>query len=233
MKKTIITLAIVLLAVTAQAQLKIHSSGHVSLGCLTTASGAQIQPNGYVYFKPQYTSPYTWAQGAISQEAHQKQWVVFNNYDQNNLNKHMFYVYGCGNVHATGYYTISSSSGSHRETPEPIQGERALEAILGLKGYYLSEDKPSQETIENSEYIQEEAKPGMIGDLEKRTIGFMAQNVEDAIPDAVRTDPDARLCIDYQSIVAMLTEAVKQQQQEIELLRKTLEENGLLEPEKR
>ncbi len=30
----------------------------------------------------------------------------------------------------------------------------------------------------------------------------------------------------------MLVEAVKQQQAEIELLRKTLEENGLLEPEK-
>ena len=69
--------------------------------------------------------------------------------------------------------------------------------------------------------------------MEKRTVGFMAQNVEDAIPDAVRTDPEARLCISYQSIVAMLTEAVKQQQQEIQLLRKTLEDNGLLEPEKR
>lgn len=232
MKKALFTLAIVLLALTAQAQFKIHSNGHVSLGCLTTSYGAQVQPNGYVYFKPQYTGSYTWAEGAFTRDAHQKQWVVINNYDQNNLSKHMFYVYGNGYAHATGYYTISTLSGSRRDTPEPIQGEQALQAILSLKGFYFSEDKPSQEDIESSEYVQEEAKIGMIGDLEKRAVGFMAQNVEESIPEAVRTDPEARLCINYQTIVTMLTEAVKQQQQEIELLRKALEDNGLLEPEK-
>lgn len=234
MKKALFTLIMVLLAVAAHAQLKIRSNGHVSLGCLTTTYGAQVKPNGYVYFKPKYDSSYTWGEGAISREAHQKQWVVLNDYDQDSLNKHMFYVYGYGGVHAAAYYTFNTPpNNSHRDAPESINGEDALSSILGLQGFYFTEDMPSQEDIENSEFVQEDAKTGMINDIEKRSIGFMAENVEEVIPDAVRTDPEARLCINYQSIVTILTEAVKQQQQEIQLLRKTLEENGLLEPEKR
>jgi len=63
-------------------------------------------------------------------------------------------------------------------------------------------------------------------------VGLSGENLAGVFPDAVRTDPEARLCIDYNAVVTMLVEAVKQQQAEIELLRKTLEENGLLEPEK-
>lgn len=44
MKKSLLTLAIVLLAVAAQAQIKVHSNGQVSLGTLTTNYGVQIHP---------------------------------------------------------------------------------------------------------------------------------------------------------------------------------------------
>lgn len=72
----------------------------------------------------------------------------------------------------------------------------------------------------------------MINDLGKRTVGLSAENLEEVFPDAVRTDPQARLFINYNAVVAMLTQAVKEQQAQIELLRKTLEENGLMEPDK-
>ena len=51
MKKTLFTLAIVLLAVAAQAQIKVHDNGHVSLGCLTHAFGVQVQPK-WLYLLP-------------------------------------------------------------------------------------------------------------------------------------------------------------------------------------
>ena len=72
----------------------------------------------------------------------------------------------------------------------------------------------------------------IVNDLEKKTVALSAENLAEVFPDAVRTDPDNRLGINYNAIITMLTEAVKQQQTEIQLLRKTLEENGLLEPEK-
>ena len=85
----------------------------------------------------------------------------------------------------------------------------------------------------SSEHIDENAVLGMIDDLEKSNVRLKAETLVEVFPDAVRTDPEARLCVDYNAVVTMLVEAVKQQQSEIDLLRKTLEENGLLEPEKK
>ena len=78
-----------------------------------------------------------------------------------------------------------------------------------------------------SEYIQEEAKDAMIRDLGKRNIGLDVSLLGEVVPDAVRTDTEARLCINYNAVITLLVEAVKQQQEEIKLLQKTLEENGL------
>lgn len=111
---------------------------------------------------------------------------------------------------------------------DPIDKEEALASILQLQGYYYEENATlSPEEIMESEFILEEAKNAMVRDLEKRNIGLDASLVGEALPDAVRTDTEARLCIDYNAVITMLVEAVKQQQEEIKLLQKTLEENGL------
>lgn len=68
----------------------------------------------------------------------------------------------------------------------------------------------------------------MMSDLGKKSVGLSGENVAEALPEAVRTDPEARLCIDFQAVVSMLIEAVKEQQSEIETLRNLLEENGLM-----
>ena len=67
----------------------------------------------------------------------------------------------------------------------------------------------------------------MIRDLGKRNIGLDVSLLGEVVPDAVRTDTEARLCINYNAVITLLVEAVKQQQEEIKLLQKTLEENGL------
>ena len=79
-----------------------------------------------------------------------------------------------------------------------------------------------------NEYINEEAVEGMMLDLGKKGIGLSGDNLAEVLPEAVRTDPEARLCINYQAIVTMLIEAVKEQQNEIERLQQILEENGLM-----
>lgn len=66
----------------------------------------------------------------------------------------------------------------------------------------------------------------MYADFGKRTAALLDDNLEEVFPEAVRTDPKNRLCIDYQSVVTMLVEAVKEQQREIEELRTALGQMG-------
>lgn len=237
MKKTLFTLAIVLLALAAQAQIKVHDDNWVSIGCLNGDFGLQVTPTNYLYLRTQDSTDYSRANLSMGNAVHQEHWIVQNKYhtDCDCNGKFMFYVYGNGTTFSTRYYTISCSDSccyaSHNV--EPVGGDNALSTILGLTAnYYEEEPSITPDEIESNENIDREAVAGMIEDLEKRTVGLSVESLVESFPDAIRTDSQARFCIDYNAVVAMLTQAVKQQQEEIELLRKTLEENGLLEPNK-
>lgn len=236
MKKALFTFAIVLLAVAAQAQLKIHDDNWVSIGCLNGNFGLQVTPNGYTYMRTQSNKEYGWANLSMANTIHQIHWIVQNQYRTDTLcnGKFMFYVYGNGSAFATGYYTANCPHNCvYLDDAESVDSDVALSTILGITANYY-EENPSitPEEIENNEYIDKEAVDGMIGDLGKRTVGLSAENLAEVFPDAIRTNPQATLCINYNAVVAMLTQAVKEQQAQIELLRKILEENGLMEPEK-
>lgn len=232
MKKALFTLAILLLAVAAQAQIKVHDDNWVSIGCLNGDFGLQVTPSGLTYFRTQIHTDYSWANLSMANKSTQRHWIVQNQYDPENLGDHLFYVSGDGHVHSVSTL-ITEIRGVSKSNVEPISGGDALATILEINGYFYETDPlVTPEDIESSEYVDEEAVSGMIEDLGKRSVGLSGENLAGVFPDAVRTDPEARLCIDYNAVVTMLVEAVKQQQAEIELLRKTLEENGLLEPEK-
>lgn len=74
MKKVFFTFAMVLLAVAAQAQLKIHDDGHISLGSLTKNYGLQVRSDGYIYFQSQYSGAGSWATLSLSNNSYQKHW---------------------------------------------------------------------------------------------------------------------------------------------------------------
>ena len=80
--------------------------------------------------------------------------------------------------------------------------------------------------MEGNEFVDPEAVEAMYADFGKRSAALSGSNLEEVFPEAVRTDPNNRLCIDYQSVVTMLVEAVKHQQREIEELRGALERMG-------
>lgn len=63
-------------------------------------------------------------------------------------------------------------------------------------------------------------------------MGFSAQEIEKILPEAVMTDSDGLKYVNYEILTTFLVEGFKEQQKEIELLRKTLEEHGLLKPYK-
>lgn len=232
MKKTLFTLAIVLISIAAQAQIKVYDDNWVSIGCLNHQYGIQVTPIGYTYFRAQDSINYSWATLSIANSFHQKHWIVENQYILDSLGKHMFYVLGNGHVYSKGCYIIPKYKDKRtqkRDELEPIDSRLALTTILGINGYYFEEDSQiTPEDIESNEYIDEEAVEGMLSDLGKREIGLSGDNLAEVLPEAVRTDPEARLCINYHAVVTMLIEAVKEQQNEIERLQHILEENGLM-----
>lgn len=92
MKKVLITIAILLLALMGQAQIKVHDNGHVSLGCLTQAFGVQVLPSGYTYFRTQINDDYSWANLSMANKSTQKHWIVENQYNPKQKGKKQFYV---------------------------------------------------------------------------------------------------------------------------------------------
>ncbi len=54
-------------------------------------------------------------------------------------------------------------------------------------------------------------------------VGFIAQEVERVIPEVVRTDTEGHKSVAYANVTALLIEAVKAQQAEIEKLRAQFE----------
>lgn len=246
MKKLIISLVIVLLAMKAQAQIKMHSNGLITFQttAFSSSQGVTIGPapdwqtnfNGNVYFNQRAffnknASNYEWMNSAYATNPYATTWIVA----YPNWSTLTFYVYARGDAYAKNHYTIigrESDERSNREGVEAIDGQEALEIVTGLNGYYRAPEEQEIPDLENNEFVDPEAVEAMYADFEKRSVGLMGSNVNEMFPEAVRTDPQNRLCIDYQSVVTMLVEAVKEQQRTIEAMRTVLEENGLMEPKK-
>lgn len=235
MKKALITFSFVLFAMVAQAQIKMHSSGRISFQSLidSPAYGVTINPapswetnfNGDVFFRQEgifikNVNSYGWMNSAKANGNYALTWIVTP--DWNTLN---FYVRGDGIAYATNHYTIINNSG-HAKGMEAIDGEEAISILSGLNGYYFKPEEQEIPDLENNENVDPEAVEAMYADFEKRTAALSGSNLEEVFPEAVRTDPKNRLCIDYQSVVTMLVEAVKEQQREIEELRTALEKVG-------
>lgn len=205
MKRSFFTLAIVLLAVAAQAQIKVHDNGHVSLGCLTHAFGVQVQPSGYTYFRTQDNTSWSWATLSHANDSVQKHWIV--SFPKRNPN-HTFFVTGEGSVYRNGALTLADP-GLNSYNDRISDAGLILDNITGY--YYTRNDEGDKGKREDA----------------RRRIGVSAEEVKEVLPEAVEADEDGFLYVNYDALTVFLIEAVKEQRQEIIELRKTLEENGL------
>jgi trimeric autotransporter adhesin len=82
--------------------------------------------------------------------------------------------------------------------------ENALSKISGLKGVYFD--------WRHDEFLERNFK-------KTRDIGFIAQSVQDVLPELVSADQDGFLFLDYEKITAVLTTAIQEQQAQIEELK--------------
>ena len=122
------------------------------------------------------------------------------------LNKKLLLA-NCGNVakridRADG---LPSSDKKLKTNITPI--ENALDKVLSLEGVEF-------------DFI-EGAKTGYLG---VHQIGLIAQDVKKVIPEVVGKNTDGNLGLSYQHLVPLLIEAIKEQQKEIEELKKIIKE---------
>ena len=232
MKKLFLTLVIVLLAVSAQAQLKLHQNGQVSLGSLSSSleSGVQFLPT-CSYFNSSVSQSWSWVSLSQPKHAKAKSWIVV----YPNSDRHVFSVTGEGSVYYGCLLLNKSQDGSLNEErdghSEKIDAEQAKAIINRISGFYYKPDKTEFPDLEGNKFVEPEAIPELMADHEKRIVGLSSRELCEAFPDAVRSDADGHKCIDYNAVVTVLVEVVKKQDEEIGVLRKTLVEHGLLEPQ--
>ena len=212
MKKALLTMAVVLLAIVAPAQIKVHDDGQISLGSLDKTYGVQVRSDGYTTFRTQYSTSGSWATLSYSRHNYQKHWIVANLADTNNPGLHTFFVQGNGHIYSRGNWIDSDSN----DQSDCLNIENAGNTLDSIHGFSYT---PTEEISES--------KSGT-----HRQIGGSAQELEKVLPEAVASDESGVLYVDYKALTAYLIEAVKEQRREMKLMRKTLEEHGLLEPEK-
>lgn len=122
------------------------------------------------------------------------------------LNKKLILA-GCGDVkkRIDRADRLPSSDKNLKTNITPI--ENALDKILSLEG------------------VEFDFISGVnCGYLKKHQIGLIAQDVNKVIPEVVGKNTDGTLGVSYQHLVAVLIEAIKEQQQEIEELKKIVSE---------
>ena len=102
-----------------------------------------------------------------------------------------------------------------------------LEKLLQLNGTEYDYIPDSSDTIGNKQEKEKNAH------LKKNKLGFIAQEAQEIVPEAVVYDTETdRYYMDYNAIIPVIVEAMKEQQSQIELLTKQMEKLSLKSNEK-
>jgi hypothetical protein len=115
-------------------------------------------------------------------------------------------LYVVGDITATGAITELSSI---KYKTNIKQLSNALEKVKDLRGVnfnWRAEDYPEMKFPESQQ------------------LGLIAEEVEKIVPQLVLVDDNGELSVDYSKLTAVLIEAIKEQQQQIEVLSRRVEE---------
>lgn len=204
--KFYLTITLLLTAFLANAQIKVHNDNHISIGSLTKQYGIQVYPNAQIQFETSVNADWGWITLSQTTNSLSKCWIV------RNLNIpaiQPFFVTGGGTVYRVGEVTVSDSRLQQRDG----NIENPSDVLNQIEAFYYNFTDDMKVTGNRDS---------------KRRIGFSAQEIEKVLPEAVETDENGIMYMNYEVLTAFLVEAVIEQQQEIENLRSILKENGLL-----
>ncbi|MDR1738490.1 MAG: tail fiber domain-containing protein [Candidatus Symbiothrix sp.] len=124
-------------------------------------------------------------------------------------------------LYATSFYSLSDEN--FKQNIADIQSP--LSKVLQLRGVSYQLKPLALDSVREKDLS--DAKKWMEEKYSKTRIGLVAQEVEKIIPEVVDTNEDGRKSVAYGEITGLLIEAIKEQQQEIEDLKKQLNEFNL------
>ena len=150
----------------------------------------------------------------------------------NNGLRDIFYVDDNGSVWSYSGYTTSDLS--LKKNIEAIKSP--LEKVMQLQGISFNYNFPEMDDIknvdleslfENSKQRTPELTREIFDQIQKeksrKQLGVIAQEVEKVLPELVRTREDGTKAVAYSEMVAVLIEAIKEQQNQIEELKSEIE----------
>jgi len=226
------------------AQLKVRDDNFIQIGHdnpnrTFSFGNSGNNPNNGRYSIESYEP--TWGGTAVGGLNFWKPWPTYNssNYNlflrNNNLKSVVVGAYGSSSykfqVYGTTYCTGGVWSASDERFKKNIMPlKNSLEIIKQLQGVsYLFEPQISKYPAEQ---IESETDPVKIKTMEndmwveitpKEYIGFIAQDVEQIVPEAIQIDEQGNYAMNYDEIIPLLVEAVKEQQLLIDELAEQIE----------
>ncbi len=207
----------------SNAQLKVTPAGNVGVKILTPIVPLHVKgdalfttflggmPSSAAYIKANAgfsaanTPDYTWANDnatGIFHSATGKFAFTSQGWEMarigSNTAPYQFYVLGNGFINNTW----TSSDRRYKRNIMPL--ESSLKTILKLRGV-------------SYEYNREEFK--QMNFNEGKSMGLIAQEIQEILPEAVKADENGYLAVNYVSLIPLLIESIKEQQAQIEALK--------------
>lgn len=176
-------------------QLKVNTDGQVGIGTNHPVARLHVYGEGLI---ESHAGPW---ERAFSTRIHTKNASAYSLWNAD-YNKEVFFVNGEGWMWSRqGAYVGTDSSLIRNRSSIPS----ALEKVTQLEGIRFSSGEGMGNQSPNGYHM-----------------GLVAQEVEQVVPEAVRTMPDSLLAVSYEELVPLLVEAIKEQQSQISELRMAL-----------
>ncbi len=226
MKRLIfVTLSALLLFCNAEAQLEMNSTGNVGIG-ITPSSSYKLYVKGTTRIgnysgqriditsdKIKFMAGYYghWYFSASGEEQRLLPYTTNSGY-LGLSNKQLYKIYG-RYIYANGVLLSSDE----RMKTNLRQIENPLERLQQIQGVKYDHILPSTDSLTENKKLEMQS-------LDKDNIGFLAQELQEIFPELVKynqKEDDYR--VDYIGMIPVLVEAIKEQQSEIEELKKNIE----------
>ena len=209
--KLITIIVFLFLSVTSYSQLKVNSAGNVGIG-RDPDSTYDLKVMSAIFPSDPYDN---YPILTIGNEGswYKALYPSINNYCSLGISGKQFaevraqYVYGNGN--------LLTSDRRLKENFRDI--EKPLEKLLQVKGLKFDFIKQQNDSLLNEKQKQKQEK------MRKDRLGFVAQDLEKLFPEAIKYDEDDDLYyVEYNAIIPVIVEAMKEQQAQIEELKSEL-----------
>ena len=131
----------------------------------------------------------------------------------------VFSVNGTGLVYGMSGFSQASDGRLKKDVHNIASGMERISALRGVSFRYKSAEKAvalaSNVSDTTGGYLSEDIKRQVKEEEGRARIGFIAQEVEDIVPEVIRTLPDGTKTIMYTDLIPLLVEGMKEMQETI------------------